>query len=183
MFVTNHALAGVLIGRRFVSRPATAFLVGFGSHLLMDAVPHWGCDIRRPGGPDRFLRAARRDGLLGLAVIAVAARTVDRDRRTATAAAIAGAVLLDLDKPCQHFFAVNPVPEGLQRFHGWIQRESERLMPVEVATGVGLAGVELLAMMFAGRKSPPDTPRYVLVQPRKLTGSRLRRPELTQCLR
>lgn len=143
--MTNHVLAGALIGRRFPNRPATAFLVGFGSHLLMDAVPHWGCDFQQPGGPDRFLRAARRDGLLGLALLAGCVWAADRERITATVAAIAGAVLLDIDKPSEHFFDRNPVPDWLQRFHGRIQRESEELMVVELATGLALAIAEFAA--------------------------------------
>ena len=55
MFVTNHALSGVLIGRALEGRPVTAFLVGIGSHLVLDTIPHWGCDKRAEGGPDRFL--------------------------------------------------------------------------------------------------------------------------------
>lgn len=153
VFVTNHVLAGVLIGRRFAGRPGTAFLVGFGSHLAMDAVPHWGCDIHQPGGQERFLRVARRDGILGLAVIAGAARTVPPERRSATAAAIAGAVLLDVDKPCLHFFSRNPVPDWIQRIHGWVQRESGRLLPVEFATGATLALLELVSSL-SGRAVP-----------------------------
>jgi hypothetical protein len=145
VFVTNHVLAGALIGRRFAHRPVTAFLVGFGSHLLMDAVPHWGCDMGQPGGPDRFLRAARRDGVLGLAVLAGCIRATDRKHLSATVAAIAGAVLLDIDKPSQHFFDRNPVPDWLQRFHGRIQRESDSLMVVEIAAGLALAVAEVAA--------------------------------------
>jgi hypothetical protein len=145
VFVTNHVLAGALIGRRFPTRPATAFVVGFGSHLLMDAVPHWGCDVQQPGGPDRFLKAARRDGLLGLAVLAGCVWATDRRRLTATLAAMAGAVLLDLDKPSEHFFDRNPIPDWLQRFHGRIQRESDQLMVVELATGLALAIAEVAA--------------------------------------
>ncbi len=143
VFVTNHVLAGALIGRRFARRPLSAFFVGFGSHLLMDAVPHWGCDLREPGGPDRFLRAARRDGLLGLAVLAGCVWTADRKQVPAAVAAIAGAVFLDVDKPSEYFFDRNPIPDWLQRIHGRIQRESDQLMIVEVATGLALAVVEL----------------------------------------
>ncbi len=88
MFVTNHALSGVVIGRCLKDRPAAAFVVGLGSHLVMDSIPHWGCDLERPGGPERFLRVARRDGLLGLLVMATAglavegaARVSNRSRR------------------------------------------------------------------------------------------------------
>jgi len=156
VFVTNHVLAGALIGRRFARRPVAAFLVGFGSHLLMDAVPHWGCDLREAGGPDRFLRAARRDGLLGLAVLAGSVWMTDRKQVPAVVAAIAGAVILDVDKPSEYFFDRNPVPDWLQRIHGRIQRESDQLMVVEVATGLALAVVELAGPRpWAHRRTAP----------------------------
>jgi hypothetical protein len=142
VFVTNHVLAGALIGRRFASRPATAFLVGFGSHLVMDSIPHWGCDMAQPGASDRFLRVAQRDGLLGLAAVAGCVWAADRKQLPATLAAIAGAVILDIDKPSQHFFDRNPVPGWLQQLHGRIQRESSDLMVVEVVSGLTLAIAE-----------------------------------------
>ncbi len=52
MFVTNHVLSGVVIGRLLEQRPVAAFFVGVGSHLALDMVPHWGCefeDARRQG--------------------------------------------------------------------------------------------------------------------------------------
>ena len=151
MFVTNHVLAGVLIGQRFPRRPWAAFLAGCGSHLVMDAVPHWGCDVSVAGGPDRFLRAARRDGVLGLAVMSAAVVAVEPERRSATLAAMAGAVLLDLDKPMEHFFGAHPFPDVVQRFHGWIQRESPAGIRTELAAGVALALADTVAMLRAGR--------------------------------
>ncbi|HZM57790.1 MAG TPA: hypothetical protein VFC03_22510, partial [Acidimicrobiales bacterium] len=73
MFVTNHVLSGVLVGQVLADRPAAAaaaafaaaFAVGVASHLALNAVPHWGCDLAGVDGPERFLRVAKRDGLLG----------------------------------------------------------------------------------------------------------------------
>lgn len=143
MFVTNHVLAGAAIGHRWADQPATAFLVGFASHLAIDSVPHWGCAIDTPEGRERFLRAARRDGVLGLAVLGGVLLTTGRGRRVATVGAVTGSVLLDLDKPMEHFFGVNPFPRLVQRFHGWVQRESSGWMPAEVATGSLLALADL----------------------------------------
>jgi len=98
--------------------------------------------MEQPGGPDRFLRVAQRDGLLGLATIAGCVWAADRKQLPATFAGIAGAVLLDVDKPSLHFFSRNPIPGWLQRLHGRIQRESSDLMVVEVASGPALAIAE-----------------------------------------
>lgn len=110
MFVTNHVLSGVAIGRLLERRPVTAFVVGVGSHLALDMVPHWGCAHSTALGRQSFLRYAKRDGVLGLLTMMCAASAVDRKARTATIAAMAGAVLLDADKPLLHFFGRNPFP-------------------------------------------------------------------------
>ena len=133
MFVTNHVLAGVLIGQAMKRRPVTAFFVGVGSHLVLDAVPHWGCDFDVPGGPERFLRIAQRDGVLGLGAMATVALAVDRKSRLATVAAMAGAALLDLDKPFEHFFSLRPFPKFVTKIHKGIQNESTDGMPKELA--------------------------------------------------
>ncbi|MGD0313673.1 MAG: hypothetical protein ABSC90_14565 [Acidimicrobiales bacterium] len=139
MFVTNHVLSGVIIGRAFERRPVAAFVAGVGSHLLLDAMPHFGLGGKAMSEADteRFLRMAKRDGLLGLAAMAVSVMAVDRRARLSTAAAMAGAVLLDLDKPSLYFFGVNPFPPPVRRFHERVQNESPRRMPLEV--GYGLA--------------------------------------------
>ena len=55
MFVTNHVLSGVLIGRPLKKRPGTALLAGVASHLVLDAIPHWGCQSCGPEGEQQFL--------------------------------------------------------------------------------------------------------------------------------
>ncbi|HEX7460472.1 MAG TPA: hypothetical protein VF279_07560 [Acidimicrobiales bacterium] len=145
MFVTNHVLSGVVIGRALERSPAAAFVVGAGSHLVVDMIPHWGCDKAAEGYSERFFRAARRDGLLGLAVMAACAAAVDKKARPAVIAAMAGAVLLDLDKPFGHFLGINPIPRPLQRIHSWAQNESVSGMRNEVAFGVAFAVIDAVA--------------------------------------
>jgi hypothetical protein len=157
MFVTNHVLSGVLVGRALKRKPATAFVVGVGSHLLLDAIPHWGCDREAPGGEDRFLRAAKRDGLLGLAVLAIGVAAADRSARWATALAIAGAVLLDLDKPIEYFFGVYPFPEVVALIHGGVQNESYDGMKKEFVYGAALASAAT-ASTLRGRRSSGSEP-------------------------
>jgi hypothetical protein len=147
MFVTNHVLSGALIGQLVPDAPLAAFAVGVGSHLVLDAVPHWGCPPRREGEPDLFLRAAVRDGLVGAAVMAVVGLSVDRRRRPASVAAMLGAVLLDLDKPLGYFFGVNPFPEIVNRVHGMVQSESPEGMKNEIAAGAVLASANWLLVV------------------------------------
>ncbi len=157
MFVTNHVLSGVLIGRVLEDHPVAAFAVGVGSHLVVDMIPHWGCDMSGEDGPDRFLAAARRDGLLGLAVMGAAALGVDRRARPAVVAAMAGAALLDLDKPIMYFFGVYPYPDLVRRVHLWCQNESTDGMPREVGFGVAFAVADTLVAWGTRRRRQPGT--------------------------
>ncbi len=139
MFVTNHVLSGVVIGRLLERHPVAAFVVGVGSHLALDMVPHWGCDQSTAVGRQVFLRYAKRDGLMGLLAMACAAGAVDSRARTATVAAMVGAVLLDADKPAIHFFGRNPFPEAVRRIHSRAQNESPQGMPNEIVFGMSCA--------------------------------------------
>jgi hypothetical protein len=154
MFVTNHVLSGVVIGRLCKRRPITAFVVGFASHLALDMLPHWGCALKSPYDRELFLRYARRDGLLGILTAVCAAAGVDRQVRPATAAAIAGAVLLDADKPMIHFWGRDPFPKMVSLIHGRVQNESPLGMPNEIAFGVSCALVDVLIATQSRRRSP-----------------------------
>jgi len=159
MFVTNHVLSGVLIGQAMPRRPVAAFIAGVGSHLILDAVPHWGCDLRTPAAQDQFLKIARRDGLLGLAAMATAAMAVDRSARVSTVAAMAGAALLDLDKPVEHFFGIRPFPKTVMRIHQGIQNESADAMAKEFVYGMLFAAVDALAVASVRRRGGSASPQ------------------------
>jgi hypothetical protein len=137
MFVTTHVLIGAVIGARTRSA-ATAYGLGVLSHFVLDAVPHWGPDRDH----DEFMRVAVRDGLGGLAALAVvAASSPPGSRRFALAGAI-GAATPDLDKPFAEITRRQLWPRPVDRFHRVIQREAPRRMPQELAT---LAAAALLA--------------------------------------
>jgi hypothetical protein len=153
MFVTNHALSGALIGRALKGRPVAAFVAGMTSHLLLDTVPHWGCDMHQPGGPEKFYAAAQKDGLLGLATLAAGALTVEPAARASTVAGMLGAVLPDLDKPMVHFFNVNPFPRAFQRFHEQLQSESPEGLTNELRFGFGFTLANVLFTSRARRSA------------------------------
>jgi len=152
VFVTNHVLSGALIGRLAERHPVAAFVAGVASHLVLDAVPHWGCDFQ----PEHFLAVAKRDGLLGLTAMAAVTLTVERSARTATLAAMAGAVLLDLDKPLIHFFGRNPFPYAVRSLHTRVQNESPGGMPNELGFGFAFAALDIAAVVTARRSSVPS---------------------------
>jgi hypothetical protein len=135
VLVTNHVLAGALIGNA-CPEPVSAFALGVVSHFVMDAVPHWG------DGPLRaVLRIAVADGLVGGTTLLLVARAAPTDRRTRVVAGMLGAAFPDTDKPWDLFFGGSPFPAAVDRFHGAIQTESPRRMPQEflVAAFTGLA--------------------------------------------
>jgi hypothetical protein len=129
----------------------TAFVAGVASHLALDAVPHWGCDLQRPGGPEQFLVVAKRDGLLGLTAMVAVALATERPARAATLAAMAGAVALDLDKPFLHFFGRDPFPYAVSRLHRRIQNESPNGLPNEIGSGILFAALDAAATVVARR--------------------------------
>ena len=150
MLVTNHVAAGAAIGALLHRRPALAFAAGVASHVAMDCLPHWGLP-RVPESHEPFLEVAKRDGLAGLAAIAVLTGPA-RGLRPGVLAGIAGATLLDVDKPARHFFGRNPVPAAIQGFHERIQREAPHRMRAEILVAAGLLGLSAL-LVARGRRA------------------------------
>jgi len=137
MFITNHVLAGAIVGTALRRRPVLAFCAGLATHIAMDMTPHWG---DKTLSQDGFYAVAKRDGVLGLGAVAVVT-AAGVPPRTALLAGIAGAAVLDSEKPCEFFFGFNPWPDWLNRFHKAIQRESPEGMRVEVPAGLLLSVV------------------------------------------
>ena len=151
MFITNHALAGAAIGL-VARRPAAAFVTGVASHLAMDMVLHWGDEL----GWDEFVQVAKVDGTVGLGVCAALLATAPTRARPAIAAGIAGACLIDMDKPGLHFFGRSPFPLAVDRFHCRIQNQRPVGGLIEAATAAGLAATLLV---LRGRGSAPRRSR------------------------
>jgi hypothetical protein len=132
VFITNHVLAGALIGDALPPVPAVA--AGFVSHLVMDNLPHYG-----GGGGPLHLPTARKDGLLGLVAIAGCTLASRPERRTAVLAGILGACLPDTDKLGEHFVGRSPWPTAFDAFHKRIQREKMNRFPIEVGAALTMS--------------------------------------------
>lgn len=155
MFITNHALAGAVIGMA-VRRPAVAFAAGAASHIVMDMCLHWGdADI----GWDQFVEVAKVDGTTGLAVSAAALAIAPSRARLGVAAAIAGACAIDMDKPGRHFFGRSPFPAAVDRFHTRIQYEHPVGWRVEAATAAGLVAAAGALASIARYRAKGRLPR------------------------
>lgn len=136
MLVTNHVLSGAVLGAA-VRKPWIAFPLGFASHLVLDALPHWG----RFEDPDRFMRVAVVDGLTGLAAMGAAAAAARPGQRAGVVAGMVGAALPDVNKPALVFFGRSPFPAGFDDFHGRIQDEAPwRFRSHEVPAAAAFVG-------------------------------------------
>jgi hypothetical protein len=148
VFVTNHALAGAAIGA-LVRHPVPAFVIGVASHVLMDMTPHFG---EPDMDEDELLRLARIDGSIGLGVIAAVAAAAPRSVRHSALVGLAGACLIDLDKPGRHFFGRSPFPPAVDRFHDHIQNEAPRGRWTEAATTAALVAAVGVAFRYERRR-------------------------------
>lgn len=137
MFVSNHALAGLVIGRR-APRPTLAFCAGLGSHFVMDAILHWG-----PRSDSALMTVAVRDGVVATWALLV---TTSGQASRCEVAGVLGAVLPDLRFPAKEMLALRLFPRWFDVLHDGVQWERPGLLASE-----GAAFAILLAAA-AGRK-------------------------------
>jgi hypothetical protein len=154
MFITNHVLAGAIIGLVAPRRPAKVALVAVGSHFVLDSVPHWGVD-----DDAKFRKFAIVDGLVGLATMRAVMGAVPRGTRVAVLAGMLGAAFPDSDKPALMFFGRSPFPPAVDRFHGRIQREATHGIRTEVRAA--LAMVVAVRVLSAVRAFAAERPRTI----------------------
>jgi hypothetical protein len=166
VFITNHALAGAAIGL-VTRRPVPAFVAGVASHLVMDVCLHWG-DERLDW--EQFVEVGKVDGTIGLAVCAAALAAAPRATRVPVVAGIAGACLIDMDKPALHFLGRSVFPAGIDGFHRRIQTERPIGWVVEAVTAATL--IALLAPALGRAR----TRRHEVAQ--LLATSRWRKPAM-----
>ncbi|MCK9926678.1 hypothetical protein MXD62_05750 [Frankia sp. Mgl5] len=142
MIISSHVGAGAFVGMA-VPRLGPALAAGFLSHLVMDALPHWGTG---PGTESEWLPIARKDGVAGLAAMALLTAAAPADRRIGVLAGMVGACLPDTDKVGRYFVGSSPWPARFDRFHEAIQNEARHRLPREVATAAALTAAGTLAL-------------------------------------
>ena len=145
VLVSNHVLSGALVGVASPG-PVSAFAAGVASHFLLDAVPHWG-DVTF----DEMVPVGVRDGLTGLAAMALLHALAPRSHRVRVLAGMSGAAFPDLDKPTILFLGRSPFPGWFDRFHAGIQRESRDRMVQELLVGGALLVAAVIGVRAAGR--------------------------------
>jgi hypothetical protein len=155
MFITNHVLAGAVIGLVAPRRPASVALVAAGSHFALDSVPHWGSHDTA-----LFRKVAIVDGLIGLATMRAVMGVVPRGTRVAVLAGMLGSAFPDTDKPALMFVGRSPFPPVVDRFHQRIQRESAHGIRTELKAAAGLV-VAVRALSWLRTFAKPATSQPV----------------------
>lgn len=147
MLITNHTLAGSIIGAT-APNIASAAVFGFASHFVLDAVPHWGTSDRTT-----YLRIARIDGIVGLGVLGVCVARAPNAQRGRVLVGALAACAPDIDKPAQHFLNRQGVPGWFQHIHQCIQRESPKRLAQEPAVAALLAATFVTVLHLKRRKN------------------------------
>jgi hypothetical protein len=142
VLATNHVLAGAALGH-LIGAPLPAVAAGLVSHIVMDAIPHWGGNGRTPITHRIFLRVAKIDGIVLLLVAGMVLHATTPSLRAAVAAGAIAALAPDLDKPWEYFFGALTGHRPLYgrrfvRFNVWLQREAPSRWWVEALTAAAL---------------------------------------------
>ena len=131
MILSTHAIVGGAVASLLPSHPVLVVVLGFASHFVIDAIPHWDYPLQsisvKPGADNRKLRLDRRLVLdlflISLDAFAGLAAAIFLFAPPASPVVIAlGAVAGMLPDPLQFAHSLYPHQplKILQRFHVWI---------------------------------------------------------------
>jgi hypothetical protein len=144
MILITHAVVGGALATLLPSHPGVAFAVGFASHFVIDAIPHWDYPLRSislaPGARNqvRFTPALARDiGLIGFDAIVGLALAIGFFATPSTIIAVlAGAVGAILPDPLQFVHTLYPHEPlaSLQRLHRWAHTKRQLHWPIGVSS-------------------------------------------------
>jgi hypothetical protein len=158
MILTTHAVVGAALASFVPSHPAAAFVLGFGSHFLLDAIPHVDYPIKsrsvnpKIGAPMAFDKALLQDvvtiGSDGLFGILVSLLLFGSSANFW--AVLMGAVGAILPDPLQFAFTRWPHEplRTLQRFHLWAHSK-KKIDSVVFGAGTQAAFVALVVGLTA----------------------------------
>ncbi|WP_176477168.1 hypothetical protein [Mesorhizobium sp. WSM4313] len=153
MILSTHALVGAALGSFLPANPAAALALGFGSHFVLDAIPHWDYPIRssslslRIDAPVQLDRALLldvmilgADALLGILVAVLFFGSPEN--QWAILLGAFGAMLPDPLQVVHARFPHGPL-RMLQRFHGWIHADKRisKAFPLGVTSQLILVAV------------------------------------------
>jgi hypothetical protein len=161
MILSTHAVVGAAIASFLPTHPAAAFVLGFASHFILDAIPHWDYPIRSTsvnpniGAPMIFDRALLQDtvtigfdALLG--IVAALFLFASAENLWAILLGSFGAMLPD---PLQ--FVQVRLPRAplrtLQLFHRWMHTDRQIRPVLGVSSQLALVAVIVAVTTAAHR--------------------------------
>ena len=135
MYLTPHAVLGGIIGER-AQNPLIAFVLGFLSHFILDAIPHGDEDIgalKQMKGEKYYIRLMISlvffDTLLALILFIILSRFGYIENSTSALSGAIGAMLPDYLWGVNVFFK-NKFLAYKERLHSWIHNPLRIAMPV-----------------------------------------------------
>lgn len=151
MFLTVHGSAGALLGA-LTGEPVSAFLLGVGSHAVLDSIPHG--DEGLFGGYERhaYIRALLRLAFVDACTLAIVLFAMLRPDHAwpsfAIIVGIAGSVLPDVASGFAILFPNVPVLRWYYKIHAYCH---DRMIPYTPPLAVGLAiqSIVLAVTVFA----------------------------------
>ena len=148
MILTTHAIVGAALASFLSSHPAAAFVAGFASHFVLDAIPHVDYPIKsrsvnpRIGAPMAFDRALLEDALtIGTdGLFGIIAALFLFSTTASLSAILMGAIGAMLPDPLR--FVHSRLPREplrtLQRFHRWAHTK-KRIKGIVLGVGTQAA--------------------------------------------
>ena len=140
MVLSTHAVIGAAVAQLFPTHPLVGFTLGFASHFVADAIPHWhyhvGSVVREEGskkGVDMVFRNKHfpydllkigTDGLLGLGLAVFFFGASSPVLFSATVFGAVGGMLPDALQFVYWKWKHEPLA-SLQRFHHWVHAKSD----------------------------------------------------------
>jgi hypothetical protein len=130
MQALNHVVFGSLIAV-ITPEPALALPLSFGSHFVLDAIPHYGSDPQAPRGSRAYNLRILVDAVLSTLVILLFL-SLNPPRRGLLLACVFFAILPDLIWPVALFIKHRGPLWAFFKFHKTIQRESRKGIILEL---------------------------------------------------
>ena len=88
---------------------------------------------------------------------------------------MAGAAILDADKPVMHYFGRNPFPKAVRQIHARAQNESPEGLPNEIVFGLSCAITDAVIVVNRRRRHSSKPSRAITQHARMpVPGSRLK---------
>ena len=139
MILTTHAVTGATLATLMPNNPALGFVIGFGSHFILDSIPHWDYELKSSRrnklkplqsdliiGKDFFkdLIKIGLDGVLGLVLATLLLGGLHHQSILIILCGAIGGMTPDFLQFVYFKWRHQPLI-SLQKFHSWMHAKSD----------------------------------------------------------